>query len=316
MKILVKEESSISDKYGFYPDKRPIEVLLKNGIIVLDKPCGPTSHQVASWVKDIFGAKKCGHSGTLDPNVSGVLPLALDNATKVLQFMLGSQKEYVCLMKLHSDVGEKNIFETSKQLTGKIMQKVPLKSHVKKQIREREIYELEILEINGRNILFRAKTQAGTYIRKLCDDWGKLLGTNAHMQELRRTLAAGFSEKESVILQDVKDAFMFWKEEKDERYLRRIVLPVETAIQKMPKMFVKNSFVWNVCNGSPLHIDAIAKLTEDVEKNRFVAIMSLKNELIAVGKSKATTNEILQNKEGVVAKIERVVMEKGVYPKI
>src|SRR3989338_3245167 len=94
--LLIKEESQTSDKYGFYQDKRPIEVLLKNGLIILDKPSGPTSHQVASWVKDIFSARKCGHSGTLDPAVTGVLPLALDNATKALQFMIGSQKEYIC----------------------------------------------------------------------------------------------------------------------------------------------------------------------------------------------------------------------------
>src|SRR3989338_8318022 len=118
--MYVKSQAETTNKFGFYPDKRPIEVLLKNGIIILDKPSGPTSHQVASWVKDIFSAKKCGHSGTLDPNVSGVLPLALDNAAKALQFMIGSKKEYVCLMKLHTDASEDKIRETALKFTGKI----------------------------------------------------------------------------------------------------------------------------------------------------------------------------------------------------
>ena len=316
--LLIKEDSETDPKVGSYPDKRPIEVLLKNGLIILDKPHGPTSHQVASWAKDIFSAKKCGHSGTLDPNVTGVLPLALDNATKAMQFMIGSQKEYICLMKLHTEVDEKQIRESANKFTGKIMQKVPLKSHVKKQIREREIYELEILEIDksGRSVLFRAKTQAGTYIRKLCDDWGKLLGTKAHMQELRRTEAAGFSEKNAYILQDVKDAFVFWKENGDETELRKIILPVEVAVDKFPKIVTKDSAVGTVCNGGKLFTKGISKLTSDVEKNKFVAIMTLKGELVAIGKSRMSAADIIKDKEGAVAMPDRVIMDQQLYPKM
>ena len=108
--------------HGTYPGARPIEQLIKNGFVLLDKWPGPTSRDVASTVKKILGAEKAGHSGTLDPSVSGVLPVCLDNATKVMPALQGLDKEYVGVMRLHKDVGEKELRSAASKFVGKITQ--------------------------------------------------------------------------------------------------------------------------------------------------------------------------------------------------
>ncbi|KAA0009269.1 MAG: RNA-guided pseudouridylation complex pseudouridine synthase subunit Cbf5, partial [Thermoplasmata archaeon] len=88
-RCLTKEDAETSPYYGKEPRKRSIEELIENGVVAIDKPAGPSSHQVASWVKDILHVKKAGHGGTLDPKVTGVLVVAIENATKVIGLMHG-----------------------------------------------------------------------------------------------------------------------------------------------------------------------------------------------------------------------------------
>ncbi len=154
--------------FGKAPEERTTEEIIKYGIVNIDKPKGPTSHQVSDYVKKILSVDKAGHSGTLDPQVSGVQPVAISKATRVVEFLLTAPKEYVCVMHLHKDIDKQKLHEITQQFVGKIKQLPPIKSAIKRQIREREIYEFEILEIKEREVLFRVKCQAGTYIRKLC----------------------------------------------------------------------------------------------------------------------------------------------------
>ena len=118
--ILVKREAETSDKFGMHPENRPVEMLADYGIVNIDKPQGPTSHQVSAYVKQILGLKKAGHSGTLDPNVTGVLPVALGKSTKIVQGLLTAGKEYVCIMHLHNEVSEDKIRKAFEDFLGKI----------------------------------------------------------------------------------------------------------------------------------------------------------------------------------------------------
>lgn len=313
---LIKEKSETSDKFGKSPKARTMEEHLKNGLVILDKPSGPTSHQVASWAKDIFHAKKCGHSGTLDPNVTGVLPLQLDNATKIIPALVRGEKEYICWMKLHEDVDSALVTAKSKEFVGKITQLPPVKSGVKRQLRQRTIYELEILEIDGRNILFRAKTEAGTYIRTLCVDWGKALNVGAHMHELRRSKASGFDISESVTLHDIKDAYEFWKEDGNEDLLWKFVRPVEDGVKHLGKVIVKDSAVGAVAHGAPLHVNGVCSLTDNIQPDQLIAIMSLKGELVALAKAKLDSQSILHKRAGEAATVERVIIEQHTYPRM
>ena len=193
-KIIVKQEATTNPDYGHNPEQRPIEEHIRYGIFNCNKPDGPTSHQVAEYVKNILHLTKAGNTGTLDPAVNGVLPITLEKATRVGQALLKAGKEYICYMKLHDDKPATTIREAINKFLGTITQMPPVKSAVKRQLRDRDIYYLEILEIEGRNVLFKVGCQAGTYIRKLVHDIGASLGCGAHMAELRRTKAGPFKE--------------------------------------------------------------------------------------------------------------------------
>lgn len=316
LKRFIKVQAKTNPNYGKTPDERSINELLDNGLIILDKPCGPTSHQVDSWVKKIFEIKKVGHSGTLDPNATGVLPVGLGNATKVLQFLLLAGKEYVGVMKLHKDVSKKQLFEVCKSFIGEISQIPPVRSAVKRVKRKRRIYYFDILEVEGRDVLFRVGCESGTYVRTLCVDVGKKLGSGAHLSELRRTRVGHLREEDSVFLQDVKDAFVFWREDKDESYLKEIIHPVEHMLNHLPKIIVRDSAVDAICHGASLAIPGVVEVDSDIRKGDVVVVSTLKGEGVAVMKSLMTSEEILNKDTGICGNPIRVLMKKGTYPPI
>ncbi len=209
------------------PGIRTIEELLEAGVINMDKPMGPTSHQATAWVREILHIEKIGHGGTLDPKVSGVLPIATGRAVKALALVLRSDKEYVCLMRLHRDKKEEDIRKVVGTFIGKIYQTPPVRSAVKRQMRVRAIHSLDILEIHGRDVLMDIDCDAGTYIRTLCVDIGDALAVGASMEDLRRTRSGNMLEDRSVTLQDIKDAYVAWKVDGTEKWLRSIVKPFE-----------------------------------------------------------------------------------------
>ena len=298
--------------HGTYPGARPIEQLIKNGFVLLDKWPGPTSRDVASTVKKILGAEKAGHSGTLDPSVSGVLPVCLDNATKVMPALQGLDKEYVGVMRLHKDVGEKELRSAASKFVGKIKQTPPVRSAVARRERERNIYSFDILEINGRDVLFRINCQAGTYVRVVCHQLGKLTG-GANMTELRRTKVGAFSEEKLVRIQDIADAYHDWKESGDER-IRELVLPVEEAVEHIKKIIIKDSAVFSTASGSPLYSTGISRLEKGITTGEMTAIFTLKGELVALGTAKTDSSQM--QKKTLAAKVDRVVIDKNAYPKM
>ena len=143
--VLVKTEEETNPSYGHNPNERPITELLKCCFVNLDKPAGPTSHQAADYVKKILKAEKAGHSGTLDPKVTGVLAVGVGRAAKLSQLLLPAGKEYVGIMHLHEDVSEDLLKETINQFIGEIEQLPPIKSAVKRQLRKRSVYYFQVI---------------------------------------------------------------------------------------------------------------------------------------------------------------------------
>jgi H/ACA ribonucleoprotein complex subunit 4 len=219
-------------------------------------------------------------------------------------------------MHLHKEVDEKEIKSVVKEFTGKITQLPPLKSAVKRQHRQRTIYYIDLIDIVGKDVLFVVGCQAGTYIRKLCHDIGKKLGVGAHMAELRRTKAGPFSESSIATLLDLTDAYWYYKNEGNEKYIRHIVQPVENAAAHLPKIWVLDTTVDALCHGADLAVPGISKLESGMEKNHTVAIMTLKNELIALGSARMSSEEMMKNKKGIAAKTKKVFMLPGTYPKV
>ena len=311
--FLIKSEEISDVHYGKYPGARSVDEIIENGILILDKPSGPTSHQVASWVRDIFGLKKVGHTGTLDPKVTGVLVLTLGKACKIIPALMGLDKTYIALMELHDDVTQKDLNGVLKEFTGKIKQLPPKKSAVKRRERIREIYEIELLERKGRLALLKIKCQKGTYMRKLIHDIGKKLGCGAHMRELRRIRVGMFGEEESVRLQEIKDAYVLWKEKNDDK-IREYVKPVEFGVEHVKKVIVKDSAVGSLVNGAPLGVGGISRIEDDIEENEMIAFFTEKGEMIALGYSKMNSSKMLKSNSGLAATVDRVIMENGKYP--
>lgn len=313
---LVKSEDTSDVRSGKRPSERPIGEYIQKGVINLDKPAGPTSHEVTSWVKKILELEKAGHSGTLDPNVTGLLPVMLGDATKAVDALLTAGKEYICLMKLHTEVPEKKIKSVLSEFTGEIFQKPSIKSAVKRETRTREIYYFELLEIEDNNLLFKVGCEAGTYIRKLCHDMGLAAGTGAHMQELRRTKTGPFREDETLVtLHDLQDAYIAWKENGNEVLLRKVVSPMESGLSHLPRIVIRDNAVDAVCHGAALAAPGVLTVESGIEKGDIVAIFTLKGEAVSFGKAQMKSNDILKAATGIVANTDRVFMEAGTYPK-
>ena len=313
---LIKSKSKTNPDYGCDPYERPIEEHISKGVINLDKPSGPSSHEVDSWVKRILHVNKTGHGGTLDPKVTGVLPIGIDTATRVSQLLLPAGKEYVCHMTMHKEMPEDQVYEIFDQFTGKIYQTPPVKSAVKRELRVRTIYYATIYEIKGKDVLFRVGCEAGTYIRTLCHDIGEALGCGAHMAELRRTRAGPFNERNDdlVNLHDLTDAYHFWVEDGDESYLRNAIKPMEVAADHLPQIFIKDSAVEAICQGAKLAAGGISMLSKGIKRGDLVAIKSLKGELVASGIALTSTEEIMNADSGLVVNTNKVFMQPGVYP--
>jgi H/ACA ribonucleoprotein complex subunit 4 len=285
-----------------------IEELINSGIININKPQGPTSHQVADYVKKILNIKKVGHSGTLDPNVTGCLVIALGDSTRIVHHLLKAGKEYVALMYLHKKVDEKKIREIIKKFIGEINQKPPVKSAVKRVMRQRKIYYLNILEIDNQNVLFEVGCEAGTYIRKLIHDIGKKLDTNAHMVQLIRTKVGPFSDNTWHSLYELKDAYEFYKNGNDQE-LKKIINPINQAIKHLAKIWIDENTIKTISHGADLAIPGVIKFNSDIKEKDTVAILTLQNELVCTGIAKMSSKDIKKAKKGIVVKTKKVFMK-------
>jgi len=218
-------------------------------------------------------------------------------------------------MRLHGDVDDERLMEVIKEFEGPIYQRPPLRSAVKRAVRIRRIYKIEVLEREGRNVLLRVWCEAGTYMRKLCHDIGEVLGVGAHMQELRRTRVGSFSEdKHLATLHDLVDAYYFWREEGIEDYIRKVVLPVEYAVRHLPKVVIRDSAVDAICHGAYLAVPGILRVESPIKVGDTVAIFTLKGELVAIGRAKMRSEQMVSAMRGIAVETKHVIMRPGTYP--
>ncbi|MBI4896036.1 MAG: RNA-guided pseudouridylation complex pseudouridine synthase subunit Cbf5 [Candidatus Aenigmarchaeota archaeon] len=307
----VKSDDVSPAGLGTYPGARSIPDLLENGFVILDKWSGPTSHDVTATVKQLLGIAKAGHAGTLDPGVSGVLLVTLSNGCKVIPALQQLGKEYVGIMQLHHDVEPATLRNVVQSFVGSISQLPPKRSAVARKQRTRNVYAFDILEQHGRTVLFRIRCSAGTYVRVICHDIGKKVG-GAHMAELRRTAVGAFTEQRCVKIQDLADAFVFWKENGDQS-IRNYILPIEAAIEQIGKIIVKDSAIFSLTNGALLATTGVARFENSIKKGDLIALLSLKGELIALAHAMMDADD-MKRMRGLAAQPDRVIMKKGMYP--
>lgn len=304
---------------GYSPLKRPIQEYLKSGFINLDKPANPSSHEVVSWVKRILRVQKTGHSGTLDPKVTGCLIVCIERATRLVKSQQGAGKEYVCIFKLHSAVeDEKLVAQKIEMMTGALFQRPPLISAVKRQLRIRTIYECKMLEYNKEDAMgiFWVSCEAGTYIRTMCVHLGLFLGVGGQMQELRRVRSGIMSEKSQLYtMHDVMDAQWTYDHHKDESYLRRVVNPLEALLTSHKRIIMKDTAVNAVCYGAKIMLPGVLRYEDGIEVNDEIVIVTTKGEAVALAIAQMTTAVMATCDHGIVAKIKRVVMERDTYPR-
>ena len=269
-----KISSSTSAPYGTPPSMRSVQDLLKSGVIIVNKQAGPSSHQVAAWLRDSFELDATGHGGTLDPNVTGVLPVS-------------------------------------------IYQIPPFQAAVKRELRIRRIYDLEILEHSSKSVLFRVECEGGTYIRNLCDDIGSILGMKGEMEQLIRTKSGPFNLEDSFSLIEAHDTYQDWKSSSNDEVMKKLLRPLEDMLVNLPKIEVKDSAVDAICHGADLAIPGISAVSNELRRGQLVSLLSGQGECIALGRATIDGKEIInkKNEKGKAVKLERVIMERGTYPR-
>lgn len=273
------------------------------GLIIIDKPAGHTSHEITVFVKRLFKAKRAGHAGTLDPEVSGVLPVAIGRATKLIGYIAGKRKRYTGIIKFRDkDITDERINELFSEFTGELTQTPPKMSAVRKVPRKRTVYSLKFLERKGNLVLFETEVDAGTYIRTLCVDIGKKCG-GARMEELRRISVGVINEKETVKLQDLIDVVWLYEKEKTEELLKLIKKPEDYIDAK--KIIVHKKAVESIKSGAQLMAPGV-KDVGDVEKDEIVKLYSETGEFVGIGKALFSKNEMIKRRKGQVVKIERM----------
>ncbi|MEF8914165.1 RNA-guided pseudouridylation complex pseudouridine synthase subunit Cbf5 [Natronomonas sp.] len=238
------------------PGERDPETLLEFGVVNLDKPAGPSAHQVTAWVRDMAEVDRAAHAGTLDPKVTGCLPILTGTATRAAQVFDDSRKGYVSVLELHGPTPG-DFESTLAEFEGPLYQKPPRKSAVVRKLRVRTIHRLQALETEERRALLDIECESGTYIRKLCHDLGLALGTGAHMGDLRRSKTGTFDDTTLVTLQDLADGLAFWREDDDPELLREVVAPAERALEHLPELTVAPSAAEEIAEGAPVYAPGV-----------------------------------------------------------
>jgi len=325
--LLLKDYDKLNVRTGHYtpiaqgcsPLKRAIFDYVRSGVINLDKPSNPSSHEVVAWIRRILKVEKTGHSGTLDPKVTGCLIVCVERATRLVKSQQGAGKEYVAVLRLHDAVdGHAKVARAIETLTGALFQRPPLISAVKRQLRVRTVYESKLIEFDTeRNLgVFWVSCEAGTYIRTLCTHLGLLLGVGGHMQELRRVRSGISGEKDNMVtMHDVLDAQYVYDNQKDESYLRRVIKPLEALLVSYKRIVVKDSTVNAICYGAKLMIPGLLRFASGIDVGEEIVLMTTKGEAIALGIAEMTTAVMATVDHGIVAKIKRVIMERDTYPR-
>ena len=289
----------------------PLAQRLKRALVVIDKPAGCTSHDVVDRVRRIMKTRRVGHSGTLDPEVTGVLPIGLGQGTRVLSLLLESGKTYDCEMHLHGDEPPEHVTDVLREQIGTITQLPPIKSRVKRVERERDVYALEITKIERRRVRFIVACEAGTYIRKLCHDVGQQLGCGAHMAGLRRLKAGGFTEADAISIETLGDAAgAYRRREGDdpESGLRAIIRPIEAALSDdLPRLWIDEGALTPIVTGSPLALPGVIAFTDNLQAGADCVMLTITGWLVAIATSEMDAATAKESTRGIIARQHRVL---------
>lgn len=274
-----------------------------NGIINVLKPPGMTSHDVVYFIRKVLNTKKVGHTGTLDPEAAGVLPVCVGKATKVVQFLTDKRKSYRANIKFGATtdtcdsygklikeygpvkIEQKELVEVLKSFTGTISQKPPIYSALKVkgkklyeyaregkevEIAERtvEIYELKLVDmISEDEAMIDVICSKGTYVRTLCYDIGEAIGCGAYMSQLVRLESEPFAIECSHTLEEIKSAA-------SKNRLECIIESVELLFKGYKAIVIKQSALNSITNGNPLFEQGIHKGYEAINENDAVSLYS------------------------------------------
>lgn len=305
--------------HGSSPLNRDIKEYMKTGFINLDKPSNPSSHEVVAWIKKILKVEKTGHSGTLDPKVTGCLIVCIDRATRLVKSQQSAGKEYVAIFKLHGAVESvAKVRQGLEKLRGALFQRPPLISAVKRQLRVRTVYDSKLLDYDEtRNMgVFWVSCEAGSYIRTMCVHLGLVLGVGGQMLELRRVRSGIQSERDGMVtMHDVLDAMWLYENHKDESMLRRVIKPLEGLLVNHKRIIMKDSSVNAVCYGAKITLPGVLRYEDGIEIDQEIVICTTKGEAICLAIALMTTATMASCDHGVVAKIKRVIMERDTYPR-
>lgn len=287
-KIIVKKDYSIKER-----PEPSINDLMNSSLIVINKPKGPFSYQVTDRVKQVLRVKKTGHAGTLDPNATGVLPIGVNKGCHLLRVISKAPKAYQGVMHLHQKVSLSKVMETSREFIGTITQLPPVRSAVKREEREREIYKLRVDSLDDRDVRFTVECQAGTYIRKLVSEWGESMNIIAHLKDLTRIKAGPYTLKDSVKLEE------FLKEP------RAHLKSLETGVDHLGHVWLDDNTIESISHGSQPFLPGVIKYESGIKEGDYLALMTASNELAAIARSLMNSEEMKEAK-GQVAKLERV----------
>lgn len=314
----VRSRHFTQSESGFNPLRRPLNEYMKYGMINLDKPSNPSSHEVVSWIKRILKCEKTGHAGTLDPKVTGALIICINRATRLVKSQQNAGKTYVGVLRLHDTVSSKRVVTALEQLQGPCFQRPPLIAAVKRQLRVRNVYSNKLIQYDKQRHLavFETHCEAGTYIRTLCVHLGLLLGVGGHMEELRRTRTGVINEDDHIAtMHDILDSQWVLENEKDETPLRRFIIPCEYLLTNHKRIVVKDSAINSVCYGAKLMIPGLAMYDSGIERNDMVVIMSTKGEAVAIAHAEMSSSQMGTHEHGIVARLKRVIMDRDTYPR-
>ncbi|MDE0708207.1 MAG: RNA-guided pseudouridylation complex pseudouridine synthase subunit Cbf5 [Candidatus Poseidoniales archaeon] len=312
--ILLDTDAKTSPAHGCNPFERTIEELLEAGMIVIDKPAGPNSHQVSAWARDIIGVEKLGHGGTLDPFATGVLVLLAGRTMRLTKKVLSHDKTYVGILRGSRNFDADALGRAIAQLSGQVYNVPPEISAVKIQVRSRRL-KSRLIDVDGRDAAVEIICEAGTYIRTLARDLGLLLGHPVELKELRRTQSGKFTEPQSISLQDLKDAFWLWREKGEEVALRRILSPIESLVSELPEVIIKDGAAGAIAHGAPLMRPGIVSIANHLERGDMVRLMTMKGELVALASMLTRSEMVAEMNEGEIARPDSVFLPPELYPR-
>jgi H/ACA ribonucleoprotein complex subunit 4 len=296
------------------PPSDPVaERLTQGAFLLLDKPRGPSSHQVTAWARDLLAVEVAGHAGTLDPNVSGLLWVGVGPALKLLPLVLEFPKRYVASVVLHGEVSDRDRTRVLGEFTGPIYQTPPVRSAVRRERRVRTIHRLTLVESAPPRLLLDVVADSGTYVRTLAVDLGEALGVGAHMEELRRVGNGPFEERASVPLTTLADAVAA-RTAGDPRALLSILHPIDEVWREFPRIVVREGAASALAHGAGLASGGILSVPRPFARGARVALVHRTGELIATGVARHDAKELSSVKHGWVVDETRVFVDPARFP--